>query len=191
MKFGIREIVFIALTAAIPVAAWWFVFRPANERNEELMGAIEARQAKLRELNQATGSIGDLEMEIDSLEKAIKFFRSRLPSAKEIDKVLQEVWKLAEANQLATKSIRTAEVKGDGLLPDPGGPYAEQPLEMDLVGPFSGFYGFLLALEAQPRIVRIQEMQLSKVKDAPEGVIRAECTLSVFFERGKEHVDAR
>jgi Tfp pilus assembly protein PilO len=183
MKFSIREIILVALTVTIPVGAWWTVYRPNNARNSAMAKEIEARQNKLRELNRVTGTIGDLKMEIASLEKAIQFFRSRLPTEKEIDKVLQEVWQLAESNNLSTKSIRTLDRQGPAILTDASGPYAEQPLSMKLEGPFTGFYGFLLALEARPRIVRLQSMDIEKLPQAKEGSIRADCKLSVFFER--------
>lgn len=187
MKFGIREIVFIALLTAIPVAAWGLVFRPNNARKTEMAADIESQQAKLQALNKAVATIGDLRTEIASLEKAINFFRSKLPTEKEMDKVLQEVWRLAEANKLITKSIRTLQPKTEIMLTDPAGPYAEQPISMQLEGPFEGFYGFLLALERQPRIMRIQQMELKKLAKAPEGHVRAECNVVVFFERsGKE-----
>ena len=184
MKFGIREIVFIVVLTAIPVGAWWFVFRPATARNAEMMKQIEKRQAKLQALNQATATIGDLKVEIVSLEEAIKFFRSKLPGEKEIDKVLREVWRLAEANRLTTKSIRTLKATGSTkMLTDPAGPYAEQPISIRLEGSFTGFYGFLLALETQPRIMRIQQMSIEKPAKAGEGHIRADCMVSIFFER--------
>jgi len=183
VKFGIREIVSAVVLAAIPVGAWWFVFRPNKARSQQMMAEIESRQAKLQQLNKATATIGDLKTEIASLEAAIRFFRSKLPSEKEMDKVLREVWRLAEANQLTTKSIRTLQPSAEKLLTDPTGPYAEQPISMKLEGPFRGFYGFLLALEAQPRIMRLREMKLEKLAKAGEGQVRAECEVSVFFER--------
>lgn len=184
MKIGIREIVFIALLMAIPVGAWWFVFRPADARNNEMTEEIEARQEKLQALNRATATIGNLKTEIKSLDEGIAFFRSKLPSEKEIDKVLREVWKLAEANKLTTKSIRTLRSSGKVVkLTDSEGPYAEQPIFIQLEGSFTGFYGFLLALEAQPRIMRLQQMEIEKNIKAEEGKIRALCTVSVFFER--------
>ena len=150
------------------------------------MAQIEARQTKLRQLNQATATLGDLKEEIDDLGEAIEFFRSKLPGEKEIDKVLQEVWRLAEANRLATKSIRTQNPDKAGPALNPYGPYAAQPILIELEGPFKGFYGFLLALEAQPRIIRIHEMALSKPGSVSpmEGHVRATCKVSVFFERG-------
>jgi Tfp pilus assembly protein PilO len=186
MKFGLREFVFLLLLAAIPLGAWWLVFRPGNRRNAEMMTQIQTRQAKLQALNKATASIGDLQAEIASLDKAITFFRSKLPSEKEIDKVLQEVWQLAEQNNLTTKSIRTLKASEDSNVADPNGPFAEQPISMQLEGPFAGYYGFLLALENQPRIMRIQQMTLEKPPGGAQGTIKADCTVSIFFERGKE-----
>jgi len=165
MKIGIREIVFVVLLAAIPIGAWWFVFRPANARDAEMLKQIKVKQQKLRELNRATATIGDLKVEINSLKEAIDFFRTKLPTEKEMDQVL----------------------KGVLLLADPAGPYAEQPISIELEGPFEGFYGFLLALETQPRIMRIQQMNVKKMIKKGEGYIHAKCIASVFFERsGKD-----
>ena len=184
MRFGVREIVFSVLLLAIPVGAWWFVFRPGNLRNAKVCEEIETRQNKLRVLNRATAIIGNLEQEIALLDDSIKFFRSKLPSEKEIDTVLREVWRLAEANNLATKSIRTLKMNDELSVTDPNGPYAEQPISMQLEGPFTGLYRFLLALEAQPRIMRIQTMTLGRPTKAEDGCVLADCTVSVFFERG-------
>jgi len=182
MKLGTREIAFNLLLAAILVGAWWFVFRPNAARKAEMLAEIEAKQEKLRSLNQATATIGDLKQEIASLDKAIGFFRSKLPTEKEMDKVLREVWRLAEANHLTTKSIRQLNSKSEMILTEEAGPYAEQPISVKLEGHFAGFYGFLLALERQPRIMRIQEMEIAKHRKAPDGHIDAECKISVFFE---------
>ena len=122
-------------------------------------------------------------------DRAVKFFESKLPNEKEIDKVLQEVWRLAEANQLATKSIRTLERSGQNCFASGEGPHTEQPIAMQLEGDFMGFYSFLQAMENQPRIIRIHKLSLTKAersgegKPLPEGRMVAEFTVSVFFER--------
>ncbi len=189
MKLGLREIVFIVLLMGMPVGAYFFVFRPHNQRDADMMRQIQAKQTKLRALNQAMGTLGDLKNEIGALNKAIKFFESKLPSEKEIDKVLQEVWRLAEANKLATKSIRTLERSSQNCFTNLDGPHAEQPIAMQLEGDFMGFYSFLQAMENQPRIIRIHKMALTKPDrtndggPASEGRMKAEFTVSVFFER--------
>jgi len=181
MKLGLREIVFIALLMCIPLGAWAFVFRPRNALNEELKRQIQHKQEKLKELNQATGTIGNLKAEIAALEEAIEFFQSKLPSEKEIDKVLEEVWQTAEENRLTTKSIRTLDSDQNSAFTSMGGP-REQPIAMQLDGDFMGFFAFLQALENQPRIMRISQMELQKPPRGPEGHMQAKFKMSIFFE---------
>ncbi|MFP4104997.1 MAG: type 4a pilus biogenesis protein PilO [Phycisphaerae bacterium] len=186
MKFGLRELIFLGVVMVIPICAWAFDFKPRNEDNEQMLEQIEAKQARLRELNQATAVIGDLETEIGALKNAIGYFQSKLPNEKEIDKVLQEVWRLAEENKLTAKSIRTMDrsrVKNNFVMP--GGPHAEQPITMKLEGDFMGFYTFLQALEAQQRIMRVRTMKLKKPRNGPQGRMEAEFEMTIFFEKSK------
>lgn len=179
MRVTPRVAIFTALLMAIPLGAWHFVFQPRNAMDAEIRSEIEAKQSKLRALNQATASVGSLQKEISSLEKALVFFQSKLPNEKEIDKVLQEVWRLAETNQLTTKSIRTLQRTAENST---DGPHAEQPITMQLDGDFLGLYSFLQALEEQPRIMRIRNMSLKRLDKGPRGCVQATFILSVFFE---------
>ena len=185
MKLGLREIVLVAMLIAMPLGAWWQVFRPRNMRDAELRVRIEEKQRKLRALNRATATIGDLERQITSLEEGLRFFQSKLPSEKEIDRVLQEIWQMAEANRLVTKSIRTISRKESRRFTGASGPHAEQPIILRLEGDFLGFYAFLQALETQPRIMRVQDMTLKKLQTGLQGRIQATFVMSVFFERSK------
>ena len=186
MKPGLRDVIFLALLAAVPVGAWWVFFRPQNAEKSRIREQLEAKQSKLQALNRATGTIGDLKKEIVSLEKGIEFFESKLPSEKEIDKVLREVWKLAEENQLITKSIRTERTTGRArFVSGPHMPH-EQPIAMELEGNFLGFYAFLQAMENQPRIMRIHKMELEDKSGAPDGHVKASFVVSIFFERSGE-----
>jgi len=186
MKFGLREIVFLVLLMLIPVGAWWFVFRPQNALNAKMRSQIESRQAKLRELNKSMTTIKDLEKQIGELTKAIDFFQSKLPNQKEIDKILQDIWNLAKSNDLHTESIRALVCSDKTGFVDEGAPQGEQPIAVHLTGGFRGFYAFLLALENQPRIMRIRKMTVETKDNAPKGQIEAEFEMSIFFEQGSE-----
>jgi len=185
MKVGLREIIFIVLLMAIPVGSWWFIFRPHNAQEAQMLAEIEIKQEKLRALNRATATIGDLRKEIDSLEKALAFFRDKLPGEKEIDKVLKEVWLLAESNSLITKSIRTRQQTGNNSFASESGTHAEQPIAMQLEGDYLGLYAFLQALENQPRIMRICSMRLQKPKKGAPGTVQADFEMSIFFEKNQ------
>ena len=171
MKFGRREILFTVLLLTIPLGAWQFVLRPGSRRNSEMLAQIAAKQEKLHELGKATGTIADLKNEIASLQKAVGYFQSRLPSEKEIDKVLNEVSLLAEANHLTTKTIRTLGQTAEKSVLSLSASQSEQPIEIHLEGDFASFYVLLQALENQPRIMRVTQLILKKLDKGPEGAM--------------------
>lgn len=173
MKFGTRELVFLAVMLGLLAGSYFLGFARQTERRMAKQGQIDAKLKALSDLQQATAGIGDVKAKIGELQKATASLESRLPQAKEIDKVLKEVWQLAEAHSLTTKAVRTL---GTQRLNG----YSEQPIEMGLSGDFNGFYEFILQLEKLPRLNRVTRMALTKITDH-DGEMQAQLTLSIFF----------
>ncbi len=173
MKFGFREVIFVALMLGLLAISFLF-FRKTDEKRVRLLADNNSKQTALNNLHTATAGISDLNKKIDDLQQAIKFFESKLPQEKEIDKILKEVWQMAEANNLQTKTVKT-------LKTERAANYSEQPIEMVLSGNFNGFYSFLLQLEKLPRLTRVTRMSLQKISDR-DGDMWAQMTLSIFFE---------
>ena len=150
-----------------------------------MLAEIETKQAKLRDIDQATGLMGDLEKEIRTLGESIAYFQSKLPSEKEIDKVLKDVWLLARRNNLTPSVVKTQDRANKQSFVDAQDCNAEQPIEMHLDGDFFGFYSFLQAMENQPRIMRIAQMELARDEKMGPGHMKATLHLSIFYERDK------
>ncbi len=180
----LRQGVFIALLLGIVGGAWYFMFHPRGVEDRQMRAAIAAKQQQLQKLNRATATIGNLKEEIANLDKAVQFFQSKLPNEKEMDKVLEEVWRLAESNNLTTKGIYPTRSNGVSPFVPAGASQIEQPIKMEFEGNFMGFYSFLLALEAQPRIMRIREIKLEPGNGGTEdkGLVKASVMMSIFFE---------
>lgn len=174
MRFGIREMIFVLLLLAMPVAAYFWVFQPRNQQIAEAREEIKARQQKLRQLEAATRRISDLGVEIDKLTDAVKLFEGKLPPQREVEVILKQVWELAARHQLTPKSIRTDK-------PVAAAQYSELPIKMTIVGDFDGFYSFMLDLERLSRITRTPKMSLKKA-DGEEGQMQADLVLSIFFD---------
>ena len=175
MRFGARELLFMLVLLGMPVAAWWFVFKPTNSQIELVRGEIREKSMKLRQLEEATAEIDDLGEEIDRLSKAIDLFEAKLPAQKEVEVILAEVWQLASRHGLRPMSVRTDK-------PVTNARYTELPLKMVIVGDFDGYYSFLLDMERLSRITRIPEMKLEKLRKGEDGQMEAAFTLSIFFE---------
>jgi Tfp pilus assembly protein PilO len=159
---------------ALLISTWVFVFRKASTRRQQKLAEIEAWDGQLNNLRRASSGIDDMGRKITELQKAIDFFASKLPAAKEMDKVLTEVSQMADANSLQSKTVKS-------LKTERGRSYSEQSIQMNLTGDFNGFYSFLLQLEKLPRITRLTNMKLEKINDR-DGEMSAQLTMSIFFE---------
>ena len=185
MKLGIREMIFLLVLAAIPVAAWFFVFEPRNQDNEQSRREIAQMETTLVRLDQLTDEVGDVRTAIDEAELRLADFRRNIPDANEVDDMLAEIHRIGERNALGISSIRAlnrTETQG----------YAEIPLSLEIDGSFRGLYRFLIDLERLPRITRVRELKLERNlvesrgrgddDDTPAGQIDASMTVVIYCE---------
>lgn len=185
MKLGIREMIFLLVLAAIPVAAWFFVFEPRNQDIEQSRREIAQMETTLVRLDQLTDEVGDVRTAIDEAELRLADFRQNIPDANEVDDMLAEIHRIGERNALGISSIRAlnrTETQG----------YAEIPLSLEIDGSFRGLYRFLIDLERLPRITRVRELKLERNlvesrgrgddDDTPAGQIDASMTVVIYCE---------
>jgi len=182
MQFGSREVILLIVLLVVPVASYFYVFKPRNHEIRQAQIEVESKQAKLDNLREVTEKINDIGLAIDQGRAAIQLVEAKLPSARDVEVILEDVWELAAASRLSVKSIKSER-------PVPAAGYMEQPLRISMEGRFDGFYTFLLALESLPRITRIHELKLERKgvgrsgnDDDPSGVMKAEFVLSIYFE---------
>ena len=174
MKMLLRIGICVAIIA-IGAAGFYYVYwAPTTAHDLSEQATMEAHERDLIELEHATAGIDDLNHKIKEQQEAIKFFESKLPQEKELETVLEQVWKMAEANSLQAKTIRSGKTERNAN-------YSQQEVEMSLAGDFNGFYLFMQQLERLPRLTRVEAMTLSKISDH-DGEMQAKLTLSIFFE---------
>ena len=177
MNSGTKKLLFFIVILGISYVAYQYMIKPANKNLTENKQRVEAKYEKLAELERATSAANDLNKQLGELEEAIKFFESKLPSTSEIYKVLEQVTIIAQKQGLKPKTIKTLEKKNNSG-------YIEQPLKMELQGNFNSFYSFLLELEKLPRIMKIRNLELQKVRDS-QGEVGTNFIVSIFFQNNK------
>jgi type IV pilus assembly protein PilO len=181
MKVGFREFIFFIVLLAVPVASFFYVFKPRNAEIAQAKTEIMAKQATLDKLAQVAAKIDDLGLEIERGREQIEVIEAKLPSQQDVEGILGQVDQLAKRNRLNLKSVKSEK-------PVPAALYMEQPLKVQMEGEFDGFYQFLLELENLPRITRVHQLKLERAKrsgkedDPPPGSMLAEFTLSIYFE---------
>ncbi len=183
MRFGIRELIFLAVLLAVPVTSFWYVFKPRNEQIRQANEEIKLKQARMERLNEVLKRIPSLSEEIQKGQEAIDQLELQLPSEESVDTILEQVWQISKQNGLVVRSVKSER-------PVPFARYMELPLKTVIEGNWDGFYRFLLELEGLPRITRVQQLKLqkntelpkSKDEPPPAGNMHAELTLSIFYE---------
>lgn len=173
MRLGLREILFFLVMLGVLGSAYFLIFSKANAKRNALEADTISKQQALANLQTATVGISDVNRKIDDLEKAIKFFDSKLPPQREVDTILQQVAQISQASGLITKTVKPSKSEITAS-------YSEEPIELVLAGDFKGFYQFLLNLEQLPRLTRITQMRLTKINEQ-EGKMQADMTLSIYF----------
>ncbi len=181
MRMGLREVIFLVVLLVVPVASYFYVFKPRNTEIHQAQKEVEIKQAKLDKLREVAEKIDDIGLAIEKGRQAIELVEAKLPSQQDVEVILEDVWQLARRAHLTVKSVKSDK-------PVPAALYMEQPLKVQMDGPFDGFYQFLMDLENLPRITRIHQMKLERVtaksddKSVPPGMMKAEFTLSIYFE---------
>ena len=174
MKVFLRIAICIVVLGGAAAGFYFLYVVPTAQQDTEQAAQIDERKRALADLQRSTAGIDDINHKIKDLQDAVRFFESKLPKEKEVETVLEQVWKMAEANSLQAKTIRSGRTERTAN-------YSQQQIDMDLAGDFNGFYLFMQQLEKLPRLTRVEAMSLSKVSDK-DGEMQAKLTLSIFFE---------
>jgi len=171
MQAAIRQGVFVALVLAVPITAYFTVFRPQNDRIGEVRRDIQEKELMLEKLELVTARASDLASANTEIESAVIDIEGRLPGTKEVDVLLEQVADLALASRLELKKVKAG-------APAPSAKYREQPLEMKVQGDFESFYTFLVELEKLDRLTRMPNLTIKRL-DSEDGALEATFTLSI------------
>ncbi len=184
MKFGVRELLFLFVLLAMPIASFVYVFKPRNDDIRQAKQEIEAKQAKLDKLAAIQQQLKDVGLAIERGRESIELIEAKLPSQRDVEVILEQIWQLASRNGLVQKSLKSERsVLAAG--------YMELPLKVVMEGEFGGFYAFLLELENLQRITRLHKLRLrttgtmdggSSRGGTPAGWMKIEFTLSIYFQ---------
>jgi Tfp pilus assembly protein PilO len=160
---------------AAGAAAVFLLVMPMQRQIEADGAAIEQRRTELVTLDLVTRRITDVQDEIRRLETALASFEGRVPQQREIDVILREVWRIAEARSMLTRSVRTTS-------PETMPRYSSLPIMISQEGTFEGFYQFLLDLERLPRLTKVRQLQIAK-SPADERLVHVDLLMDIFFEK--------
>ena len=85
---GLRDLAFVAVLMAVPIASYFFVFAPRNDEIAKARAEISAKNVRLENLRRLTSRIGDLGREIVEREEELERLNQKLPDREGVDRIL-------------------------------------------------------------------------------------------------------
>lgn len=174
MRLGIRQFMFVGTLLAVPLAAYFMVFKPRNAEIAQANAEIAEKRRTLEDLQKVTQRIDDLSDAIRQRQDAITLIEAKLPTEQGVDEVLRRTTEIASEHRLEITNV-SPEAKVPAIR------YMELPIKIELRGNFDGFYEFLLDLEQVPRLVRLKNLKMERDEEDLNGRMTATFTLSVYF----------
>jgi type IV pilus assembly protein PilO len=180
MQMGLKEAAAFFIVLGMMGASYFVGFKPMKEQRDQLQADIQTKKAALENLRVSLTVVANMQKKIDDISKSIRFFDSRLPRDKEIQPIIEGVWKTAEKHSLSADRVRMLKVEN-------GPNFLEQPIELELVGDFNGFYQFISELERMSRIIRLGKLDLKHLEKDPSKV-QVKMTMSIYYTPDSQNV---
>jgi type IV pilus assembly protein PilO len=154
---------FVVLGFAVVAAVGWYLIvwnddRPLLQKAEadelDLRAQFESKQQRAANLDAYRAQIGEMERSFGAMLR-------QLPGKTEVPNLLVDISQTGLAAGLQEKLFQPGSEKSNGF-------YAELPIKIKLVGSYHDFGRFVSGIAALPRIVTLNDIQISPV-DAKSG----------------------
>lgn len=168
--------ILLAIVVFISGIYWYFFWSPNNQKLSNLERSLQNKQKRLAELENIKEGLPEFEQEFERLNREFQVASLKLPKEEEIPSLINSIYSDISASGLepqvfAPKARRPKDI------------YSEIPIEMEVVGTYHELAGFFDRISRLPRIVNVQNLNLSrqKGKNNPENVmLKADFTTVTF-----------
>lgn len=176
----------LILTLLFVGAAFYFgLIKPKYEQLQGLQVKLNDLQNQIQENRKIADNLPKLKMEFEQLKIQLEAALTELPNQKEIPSLLTGITNVGKGAGLDFLLFR----------PKPEQPkdfYSEVPVDISVLGSFHNVANFFVAVGNLPRIVNINNVSVSDIKDVGgKTMMKVNCLATTFrFLEKKETKDA-
>jgi len=178
-----QVLIFVALAAGVIGMAYyiWPNLADMQKKIDRYEEDFAEKDRKILEGRAIEARLPEFEAEIAALQQRLGDVQQILPTNKETGDLLAWMKNLGDQSNLDLKSFSPA-----GLRPVEW--YKEFPIEMDVVGRYHDLGIFLDRVSKYSRIINVDGLRISAVRDQPNKTIRATFTATTFVydDRGPQ-----
>jgi type IV pilus assembly protein PilO len=177
-KFALLAVVLLLEGAAI----FYGLYQPRMKAYAALQGKLEDLQRQIQDNRRIANNLPRYKSEYEQLKKDLDSALTELPNQKEIPSLLTSISSLGKGAGLEFLLFRPkAEVPKDF--------YAEVPVDIAISGTFYNVADFFLAVAKLPRIVNINNVAFSDIKNANgRNTLKVNCLATTFRFLDKKEI---
>lgn len=158
------------LFAGFAVGLWW----PAHNQRKKLHERADIAQRQLGIDAPNTQQLSRLYTHVLDLRQQVQGVHRQVPGEEEIAYVLRGISEAAKNNEIVGQEVQ---MRDTVAYVD----YSVIELDVQVAGKYRQIIGLLKDIEALPRLVRIDELEIESSARRPNDPLRARIRLSTFF----------
>lgn len=168
-----RALLIIATVVVVAGGFYFFQYQENDARIQKLSKQIDSQQKRLAHLKDAAAKVEILEKELVLAEEDLARILAFLPDQKEIPSLLESVSQIGSQAGL------------ENILFQPQGEqvqefYATIPVRLDILGTFHELETFFDRISKLNRILKVDNLSISRKKDSGEPTLQVNCTIMTF-----------
>jgi len=180
-KQKVALLILIVLLEA--VAFFYGLQQPKYKEFKELQAKLSDLQNQIQENKKITDNLPRLKKEYEQLQKELEAALTELPNQKEIPTLLTSITNVGKGAGLDFLTFRP---KGE----EPKDFYSAVPVDIIVYGTFYNVANFFVAVSKLPRIVNINNVAMSDIRDAGgRTMMKVSCLATTFRFLEKETKD--
>ncbi|MCD4823563.1 MAG: type 4a pilus biogenesis protein PilO [Phycisphaerae bacterium] len=185
MKFGLRELVFVAMLLAVPVGLYMYVLKPRKLDKEKMVAETRDKSKQLQKMklvrSQADQKIRE---DIKFLEKALETIRIRQPVAEDTVTTRSALREIALKKNLTISTLKPRPISTSEPKEKQ---YNARGMTIGASGTYHDIYAFLLAVENDPRrVIRINRVTIESDARDKKGLVGAIFSMAVLSPKTKD-----
>lgn len=155
------------------------VWLPARQHRADLRQHIEEARDTLGIDLADTHGLASLHQQVIALRQTVRGAQRYVPRQDELDSLLRSLTEAMNAYGVAEQEIVSQRVEHFAH-------YSVVPMRIDFHGTFPSTFGVLKQIEAMPRLIRIEELELEQAQQSPGEELSVTLQLSAFVAGDQE-----
>ncbi|MEK7579583.1 MAG: type 4a pilus biogenesis protein PilO [Patescibacteria group bacterium] len=143
-----------AIVAAASILIFFFLVMPSFDKTLMIRASMKDREDILREAEQISKKIVDLDREIESRRQEVEKLDRLLPAEKEIPELLSSIESIVSASGMILSEMNLSEVPGQSEIRKING-------NMKLNGSYASFINFLDLFEKNLRLTEVATLDVA------------------------------